>query len=291
MTKRITRKSRPRAFKSLQCSPLVDGQRIGKFSCYTAEMLLQLKTEWNQKHPEKIIHSQSPRQIWQFIKNDLRNVCQTEKCWTKNNPRLQEAFAPIAPTEWNSNPNTWLSSHDISIVMKQYEQKYKCFTFIGPSPINFDEKSATPSTSSTPSKCVCTKLCNLSIKDCLNHGKHKIGIILNLDRSDQPGSHWVSLFINLKENFIFYFNSTGESMPKEVKNITSRIQKEAKSLGITLDIDENIKEHQKGDTECGMYSLYFIVKMLKDQRNRKFFKTGKITDKDMEKYRSLFFNQ
>ena len=36
------------------------------------------------------------------------------------------------------NKNTWLNSLDISRVMKQYEDNYKNFRFLGPSPIDFN---------------------------------------------------------------------------------------------------------------------------------------------------------
>ena len=40
---------------------------------------------------------------------------------------INNFFAPFAPNEWKKNPNEWLSSIDISKVMKQYEKKYKNF--------------------------------------------------------------------------------------------------------------------------------------------------------------------
>ena len=32
---------------------------------------------------------------------------------------------------------------------------------------------------------------------------NKIGIIFNLDKHDESGSHWVSMFINIKEGIFF----------------------------------------------------------------------------------------
>ena len=31
----------------------------------------------------------------------------------------------------------------------------------------------------------------------MNNGKHKIGSVFNLDDHDEPGSHWVSLYMEL----------------------------------------------------------------------------------------------
>ena len=55
-------------------------------------------------------------------------------------------------------------------------------------------------------ECVWPELCNFDIEEYANHGVNKIGISLNLDPHDKGGSHWVSLFVDLKKKFIFYLN-------------------------------------------------------------------------------------
>ena len=47
-------------------------------------------------------------------------------------------------------------------------------------------------------------------------------------------------------------------------------------------------EHQMEDTECGVYSIYFIVSMIENP-NFKRFMNKRITDKEMEKYRHVYF--
>ena len=46
-------------------------------------------------------------------------------------------------------------------------------------------------------------------------------------------------------------------------------------------------------TECGMYSLYFIVMMLDGTKTWSDFKTTKkrITDEEMAEFRDVFFNK
>ena len=77
-----------------------------------------------------------------------------------------DSFAPESPPEWKKNPNEWLSSIDIIDVMKQYEKAYKCFDFIGPSPIDFDTRKLY-------GECVWNELCNFNIADQLKNGKTK----------------------------------------------------------------------------------------------------------------------
>jgi len=115
---------------------------------------------------------------------------------TKMEEELLDAFAPESPKEWKKNPNEWLSSIDILEVMNQYEKKYKCFEFLGPSPIDYD-------THQLYGQCVWDELCHFKLAEQIKNGKTKIGIIFNLDPHYKGGSHWVSLFINIKKATIF----------------------------------------------------------------------------------------
>ena len=65
-------------------------------------------------------------------------------------------------------------------------------------------------------------------------GKNKIAIVFNLDRHDQPGSHWVSLFIDLECKFIFYFDSAGNPIPEEIKVLKDRLIKEAMEMHMKM---------------------------------------------------------
>ena len=61
---------------------------------------------------------------------------------------------------------------------------------------------------------------------------------------------------------------------------------------IEFTYDENHpQEHQMEDTECGIYSLYFIIHVLEDKHNEEYFKTHTITDKCVEKFRKIYFNE
>ena len=53
----------------------------------------------------------------------------------------------------------------------------------------------------------------------------------------------------------------------------------------------NDRPHQKGNNECGMYSLYAIATQLKDHRDpESFLKGGDITDHSMHSLREKYFN-
>jgi len=275
----------------LNCSPKPKEQ-INDFTCYTDETLYKLRNMWNARHPDVIIKSNDPKEIWHSLQKYMNHVCNKESCWLKQtfaqgkiDNKMTDSFAPTSPQEWKRNPNEWLSSVDIMNVMKQYENAYKCFDFIGPSPIDYD-------TTKLYGECVWDDLCHFNLKDEIKKGKNKIGVIFNIDPHYKSGSHWVSLFINIKKKFIFYFDSAGTKIPTQIMKFVNMIIKQGKSSSINFQFDQNYPvEHQYGNTECGMYALYFIVQMIEDKLTKDYLKTHIIKDKYIEKFRKIYFNE
>ena len=121
----------------------------------------------------------------------------------------------------------------------------------------------------------------------------KIGIIFNTDPHDKPGQHWISMFINIKKKKIFFFDSTGDKPVKEIMVLVDRIKEQGLNMtpkmNFEFDSNEGI-EHQYGNTECGIYSLYFIVHMLEDKMTEHYLKTHILKDEYMEKFRKIYYN-
>ena len=278
--------------KKVNCSPKSKGE-MNEFTCYTDKALYKLRDLWNERHPDVKINSNSPKEIHMLLTKKLSNVCNTESCWLKQKAEFgpvssdfSDSFAPESPPEWKKNPNAWLSSEDIMKVMKQYEKAYKCFDFIGPSPIDFNKKKLY-------GECVWEELCKFSLANQIKKGKTKIGIIFNTDPHDKPGKHWISLFINIKKKRIFFFDSTGDKMPKQINDFIEDVKKQGlllkPKINFVSDSNEGI-EHQYGNTECGMYSLFFIVHLLEDKFTEHYLKTHILKDEYMEKFRHVYFN-
>ena len=274
----------------ISCSPQ---ENPNSFSCYTNNNLLYMRKMWNEKHPSQYVKTLNPKKIWFFFKRKYETSCNRESCWIKHiatqhqsEKELAAAFAPKSPDSWKKNPNEWLSNFDIQKVMKQYEKRYKCFEFIGPSPIDFD-------TVLQDGKCVWVNLCKFSVQEQLNKNKKKIGFIFNTDTHDKGGSHWVSLFINLRTGKIFFFDSVGTRCPIQIKEFVKRVIGQGKRLDspIHFTFDENHPvSHQKSNTECGMYSLYFIIHMLEDKVTSKYLKTHRIPDRYITQFRKIYYN-
>jgi len=281
--------------KKLNCSPKPREEK-NNFSCYSNSSLLKLKSMWNIRHPSLYITSNNPREIHKKLTYLLNETCSNEACWLKQHSQLgkpdeilSESFAPATPKEWINNPNEWLSSLDIMKVMKQYERAYKCFEFIGPTPIDFDKILY-------DGKCVWDELCNFNLEQQIKNGKTKIGVIFNTDPHNKPGQHWISLFINIKKKMIFFFDSNGTRAPREIMKLVDRIKKQGlelkppnNTIDFIFDSNEGI-EHQYGNTECGIYSLYFIIHLLEDKLTTQYLKTHILSDEYIEKFRHIYFN-
>lgn len=277
-------------FKMVRCNSLKNHSK--NKTCYDDNTILKIKDLWNKRHPDDTITSSGKKSIWKSLKHKMSSLCDNEICWLKktfnDNDVIEDiksnTFSPIAPETWKKNKNTWLSNFDISSVMKQYEMKYPNFCFIGPTPMDFDKIEH-------ENVCVWDDLCKFNIKDMIDKKKDKIGIIFNTDVSSGAGKHWTSMFICVKNKLIYYFNSSGSKATKEVMSLVNRIMEQGKSLGIEFKFDQNYpKQHQYSGSECGMYSIYFIVNMLNGKLNPETLKKTRITDSKMIKYRDIFFN-
>jgi len=301
---RRTKKNVTRSFQPLNCSPIVNGKTEIAGSCFTAPALYQLKEYYNKHHPSTPILSKTPSQLWHDFRTRFFS-CKREDCWLKeiDNAELREnlekfLFAPSQPVEWKKKPNEWLSNFDIFEVLHQYELTHATFKAIGPTPIDFDSRPKDES-----GKCVWEELCTFQLNNYLEKGKTKLGMVFNLDKHDERGSHWVSLFVDLEDWFLFYLDSAGNQIPKEIRALVKRIQRQGMSLSPPLKFKfyENYPlEHQLGNTECGMYSLYFIITMLTGETEGRtfrtarekieFFKKKRVPDKYVSKYRKIYFN-
>jgi len=220
----------------------------------------------------------------------LRKECKNEWCWTQQNfvkqihdKEINTTFKPKKPRKWNTNKTEWLSTIDIENVIKQYEKKYQNFRFIGAVPIDFDSTYGL-------GQCIINELCKINLQKLLLSKIFHIGIVFNLDKHNEDGSHWVSMFIDLKRNGIYYFDSYGEKEPTEVKTLAERLLKQAKEMGKeNMEYRVNDIRHQYKNSECGIYSINFIVEMLKGTKYEDYINT-KINDNDMNSKRDFYFS-
>ena len=87
---------------------------------------------------------------------------------------------------------------------------------------------------------------------------------------------------------MYFFDSTADKPQQEVLDLVKKLKNQGKNIGLDLDFLYNDIKHQKKNTECGIYSIYFLVNMLKDINFKLFVKDIK-RDEFMEKYRKIFY--
>ena len=151
-----TMKKRRSRFRHSVCSPT---RRLGRYTCYTDETLMSMKRRWNARHPDVLIKADTPREVWEELKRNMADVCDSERCWLRQHFMVGQVdsalknytFAPSAPASWKKTPDEWLTSLDIDRVMKQWERKHKEYVY-RTSPIDFDNKM-------TEGECVWNELC------------------------------------------------------------------------------------------------------------------------------------
>jgi hypothetical protein len=167
---------------------------------------------------------------------------------------------PKYPTEWLQKPDTWLDNIQIADVMKQYEEAFPWFRFMGALPIDFSAPDPYL-TDKTVKQCMHPEICKLDLRHEHEKGIRGLGFIFNLDPHFKGGSHWVGLYIDLKDiehPFVGYSDSYGMKPPALIARLMRfiRLQTPNATLGY------NARKFQNSNTECGMYSMYFIICMI-----------------------------
>jgi hypothetical protein len=276
-------------------------------SCLTLKSLKVIAENYNKNNKNKIEISDDKAKMVEQLEKKLSDKCNDQTCWLRldvvrqiENEQIKEdivenSFRPEGP----SKKYEWLSTTDINNVVAQYQEKYKDFLFLGAVPADFEELPVLGIT-------------NLDFKDVEKEGKHKIGMVINLDEHTQGGSHWVALFTDLKKGQIYYFDSFAKKPHKRTRKFINKIvkylyrKKYNKDIKInnllkkvgggknipddlkSFDIRYNTKQHQFNNSECGVYSINFVVRLVRGETFDEI--TQNITKDDaMNKCRASYF--
>lgn len=250
-----------------QCSPYHEARRSTSKgsthhrSCFFKEQLLSMARALR-------IGGVGPRstkaELWDAINRTMhdRYGCASgdEHCWVDKDTsaaRHADSLVPAAPSEWTANPEAWLSNFDILNVLTQYERRYPSFKFVGVFPINFAQRD-------TFGRCVSEAMCSLRLS-ALKKKYSSVGVVFNLDRHDQPGSHWVCAYVGLTEpnRGFYYFDSNAEPMPPEVRRFAKSVVDQAKDDKEPFEVRENTVRKQFENNECGMFCIHFILMCLR----------------------------
>jgi hypothetical protein len=267
------------------CSP---GSSTSAESCYTKQQLVTIAKAYNKKFNKNLISLTLQKEdLWREIDSRMMS-CTNEWCWMDRlnlsdtfNQSGASPFRPVRPKE----KNQWLSTIDIRDVLKQYENQYPDFIALGPVPIDFCHLAF-------------NEVCKLNIKQLMSKGKRRIGIVFNTDPSDKPGKHWISMFIDLRGNpetwEIGYFDSFGRApIAPQILELIEHLKSQNPNFIVKLNCSDKICtskiNHQKKNTECGVYSINFIVERLSGKSWEDMVINNIYDDTLMTSRRNVFF--
>ena len=279
-------------------------------TCFSIQQLQSIAHSYNKTTSNKIIVTNDKKDLLRKLISKLDKACNDQVCLLQESfvrnvddfDMLYNTFRPQGP----SYKFQWLSTSDINQVMIQYMEAYKDFIFFGALPIDFKEIKVPISFDNF------FKTLSNMYKD----GKRRIGYVFNMDRHDQSGSHWMGLFADLGKNQVYFFDSAEDhSSHKPKKQIIGlmktiaiwcyfhNIKKQEPNSELcsleffgnsknvvekVIDVQYNKVQHQRGNSECGVYSINFIVRLLKgDSFNTIIDKP--IDDKTINDFRKIIF--
>ena len=170
---------------------------------------------------------------------------------------------PPAPKEWSADPDMWLDTNNIADVMNQYEEArtkngVKEFEFMGPYPIDFAAPDPYKKAAGGQKKCLMNEMCEIRVQKALENGTKSIGIVYNLDPHYKSGSHWVANYIDLAGHMCYYFDSYGMKPPQQVETFMKWLVLQDPQMKL----QSNGRRLQYSNTECGMYCIYMIIRLL-----------------------------
>jgi hypothetical protein len=273
-----------------KCAP---SKKYTDGSCFTLEALRKIAQRYNKRNPTNKIDLQlSKEQLVRTLEQKLADKCNTDQtCWLRldfvkeleNDDIEENTFLPKGP----SKKYEWLSTTHINDVIEQYQKIHKDFEFLGAVPYDFDDLQI-------------LGIKTLDFDEKIKNGITKLGMVINLDEHWKNGSHWVGLYTDLNKNQIYFFDSVGKKPLKRIRKFITRIAKHLYTKKyksrlpvndvvrimkmmkggntttinkiiekypylrklMNFDIRYNHIQHQFNNSECGVYSINFIVRLV-----------------------------
>lgn len=138
-----------------------------------------------------------------------------------------------------------------------------------------------------------TELARVDLKNLIDQGYDCFGVVLNTDVSTGRGKHWFCIYGELSPEkvTIEFFNSSGRPPMDPVREWIEKTAIKLRKDGIEVDEVRAVdKQLQKSNTECGMWSLMYILLRLKGKPSSWFF-DARANDKEMIALRKYIFRE
>lgn len=287
---------------------------------FSKVFMMKMVSVFNSVSDKKIITKQEPVKLFNDLNMQMKRYKLNNKYWLW--PRFLEKLSskklkkpekiesikrilryyeekelmPEKPASWYTNPKTWLSNYDIEKIMNKYtNNKLFKYKFIGVFPIDF-------AVASENGVCLYSEFCKINIQQLIKQKISFVGLITNLDKHDEPGSHWTSTFLcinpKLKTYGGYYYDSVGNNIPSYLMTFINNVKSQCNEMNPNQKfvIHINHKQHQYKNTECGIFSMLFQIRWLNKhivKKNNTSFKeilsNPCINDDNMLKLRDYLF--
>ena len=295
--------------EQLKCAP---SKVYSNGSCFTNESLQKIALAYNNYtgiNSDKAIDiNLSKSELVKELTNRISICGANQLCWLnidwikkiKDTDIHNNTFRPKGP----QGRFKWLSTTNINDIMQQYEQIYTDFKFLGAVPYDFEDIEE-------------LNISNMDL-DKITTNIKKIGLVINLDEHWKRGSHWVSLFADLHNDKIYYFDSYGTKPKKRISEFVKKLalwcytrhhlntqnggsdsfelintesnfmRAKKNKYEEIMDIDYNRIRHQFKNSECGVYSVNFILRILKGETFQQICENITLDDK-VNECRKVYF--
>lgn len=273
-----------------KCAP---GKFFDAGSCITLEILIEMAKAYNEVNQNKIKLSCKnetlhPRRYKKYLLKKIgdryKNTCDSQLCWTKQDfmKKMNEVMK-IELEKFTLRPEgpngqfEWLNTLNINDTIEQYQAIHPDFLFLGAVPMDF-EKIKHPG------------VADLNLDEAKKDGITKFGIVYNLDEHWQSGSHWVASFMDIENGQAYYFDSYGTHPEKRVTDFMQKFSDyyEKNNPGKKCDVKHNKKRNQYKNSECGVYSINFILQLL-NGKDFNYIEKNPIKDDDINLLRNEIF--
>ena len=242
----------------------------------------------NLKGPNSEIENANPSQIVDVVKSVTK--CDSEICVLKN-PEFSQFIGPVQADEViherfkPAGPATntdWLNNDNIDYVLEQWAKKYPNFVHVPFQMIDFDV--------------IKSELTRIDLVTLYESGMRKMGCVINTDKSTRSGIHWFCIFVDLSNDqkwTLEYFDSAGEypksSVHKWLNEQRAKLATKHPSKDIQVVDVTRSNQLQKSTTECGVFSLWYILSRLNEVPYSYFSQPNASDDNMMYQFRKFLF--
>lgn len=240
------------------------------------------------------------KEIVEVIKDDLK--CDTEECVLKD-PRFAKyeirdivhvSLDRIKP-DGPANSTALLNNENIDNVLNKLTKQHKGFYHMDFQMIDFaGEKDYSGDWAIKKGvKIYPTDLGKIDMaRDVVAKGFKTFGVVMNTDVRTGGGIHWFSLFCDFRTSpyTVEYYNSSGNKPVRQIQDWLIKTEDNLKSAGHKAKIValSGLVHQKDSETECGLYSLYYIWNRLNSVPPGN-FQIKRVPDANMIKFRKMCF--